>query len=253
MMARTLGERSRQDSDRRLGMRLTFAVGAVALFSVPFVLLLVLVLISFEPLNDLDETIATGLHAYVLADPGYARLLGAWTDILGPNTWRVLVVAVAAWAWYRGARRPAVWAVVTIAASGVLNVLIKEVVNRARPVLPDPVSWAPGSSFPSGHAMAAATGASVLVLMLLPRLRGPASRAAAWTLAAVLAVFVAYTRVALGVHWFSDVIAGLALGVVVTAGTTAGFERWRREEGRRPAEPYVEGVEPEAFSRGDRE
>ncbi|MFF4989133.1 phosphatase PAP2 family protein [Streptosporangium saharense] len=252
MMARTLRERSSQDSDRRLGMRLTFAVGAAVLFSVPFVLLLVLVLTSFKPLSDLDESIAHWLHAYVLADPDYARLLSVWTEVLGPNTWRALVVLAAAWAWFRGARRPAIWAVVTITASGLLNLLVKEVVDRARPVMPDPVSWAPGSSFPSGHSMAAATGASVLVLMLLPRLRDPAARASAWVVAAILALFVAYSRVALGVHWFSDVVAGLALGIVVTAATTVAFERWRREEGRRPAEPHMEGVEPEAFSRGDR-
>lgn len=230
-------------------MRLTFAVTAVALFSVPFILLLVLVVASFAPLNDLDEGIARWMHAYVLADPDYARFLQFWTDALGPNTWRVLVVAAALWAWYRGARRLAVWAVVTIAVSGLLNLAVKEIVDRARPVLPDPVSWAPGASFPSGHAMAAATGTSVLVLMLLPRLGSRAARISAWALAAALTLFVAYTRVALGVHWLSDVVAGVTLGVVVTAGTAAGFEGWRRDEGRRPAEPYREGVEPEAFRR----
>ncbi|MEV7012326.1 phosphatase PAP2 family protein [Streptosporangium sp. NPDC051022] len=242
-------------------MRLTFATAAVALFSVPFVLLLVLVMSSFAPLYEVDESIARNLHAYVLADPGYARFLNAATEILGPNVWRALVVAAAVWAWYRGARRPAVWAVVTITVSGLLNLAVKEIVNRARPVLPDPVSWAPGASFPSGHAMAAATGASVLVLMLLPVLRSRGLKAAAkatvwatvwaalWAVAALLTLFVAYTRVALGVHWFSDVVAGIALGVVVVGGTAAGFEKWRREEGRRPAEPYKEGVEPEAFRR----
>ncbi|GAA3091982.1 phosphatase PAP2 family protein [Streptosporangium carneum] len=246
-MVRSLNHRSRQDSDRRLGVRLTVAVAAVALFSVPFVLLLVLVMSSFEPLNDFDEGIAQRLHAYALADLDYARFLNVATEVFGPNPWRVLVVAAAVWAWFRGARRLAVWAVVTITVSGLLNLAIKEIVNRARPVLPDPVSWAPGASFPSGHAMAVATGTCVLVLMLLPRVRSLAARLSLWAVAAALTVFVAYTRVALGVHWFSDVIAGMALGVVVVAGTVAGFEKWRRDEGRRPAEPHKEGVEPEAF------
>lgn len=249
-MVRLLGrqsQQSRRDSDRRLGARLTVAVVAVALFSVPFILLLVLVMSSFAPLNDLDEGVARQLHSHVLAHPGYAHFLSVGTEVFGPTVCRVLVVAAAIWAWHRGARRLAVWAVVTITVSGLLNLAVKEIVNRARPVLPDPVSWAPGSSFPSGHAMAAATGASILVLMLLPWLKSRGARVTAWAVAGVIMIFIAYTRVALGVHWFSDVVAGIALGIVVVAGTAAGFEKWRRDEGRRPAEPYKEGVEPEAF------
>ncbi|MDP9864576.1 MULTISPECIES: phosphatase PAP2 family protein [Streptosporangium] len=228
-------------------MRLTVATVAVALFSIPFVLLLVFVLSSFAPLNDLDESVARQFHAYVLADPGYTRFLNVATEVFGPTTWRVLVALAAVWLWLRGARRPAIWAVVTITASGLLNLAVKGIVDRARPVLPDPVSWAPGASFPSGHAMGAATGTCVLVLLLLPYLKGRLSRLALWAVAAVITVFVAYSRVALGVHWFSDVVAGVALGVVVVAGTAAGFESWRRDEGRRPVEPLKEGVEPEAF------
>jgi undecaprenyl-diphosphatase len=57
---------------------------------------------------------------------------------------------------------------------------------------------------------------------------------------------VAYTRVALGVHWVSDVVGGVVLGVAVIAATAAAFETWRREQGRRPASPVSEGVEPES-------
>jgi membrane-associated phospholipid phosphatase len=247
MMVRLLNHPDSENSDRRLGARLTVAVVAVALFSVPFILMLVFVMSSFAPLNDLDESVARQLHAQVLASPGYAGFLSVGTEVFGPTVARVLVVAAAFWAWRRGAPRLAIWAIVTITVSGLLNLAVKEIVDRARPALPDPVSWAPGASFPSGHAMAAATGASILVLMLLPRLRSWNARIAAWGVAAATAIFIAYTRVALGVHWFSDVVAGIALGVVVVAGTTAGFEKWRRDEGRRPAEPHKEGLEPEAF------
>ncbi|MFF0312746.1 phosphatase PAP2 family protein [Streptosporangium sp. NPDC004379] len=239
---------SRHDSkasDRRLGTRLTLSVALVALFAVPFILLLVFVVSSFTPLNDLDESVARSLHTRALAEPRYTHFLSVATEVLGPNVWRALVVAAALWLWYRGTRRLAVWAVVTITVSGLLNLAVKEIVNRARPVLPDPVATAPGASFPSGHAMAAATGVCVLVLLLLPYLRSTGARVAAWTVAAAVAVFVAYTRVALGVHWLSDVTAGVTLGVVVVAGTVAGFESWRREEGHRPVEPHKEGVEPE--------
>ncbi|MFI6509387.1 phosphatase PAP2 family protein [Streptosporangium sp. NPDC050855] len=219
----------------------------MAILAVPFVVLLVLVQTSSSPLKDLDEGVALSLHAHALENPGYTTFLAIGTEVFGPWTWRVLVVLTAGWLWYRGAPRLAAWAVATITFGGLLNLAIKGIVDRARPDLPQPVAWAPGASFPSGHAMGAALGACILVLIALPFLRTLAARLALWGAAVAVMVFVAYTRVALGVHWTSDVIAGVALGVVVVVGTAAGFEAWRRGEGRRPVEPHMEGVEPDAF------
>ena len=236
-----------QAADRRLGVRLTLAAVAVALFTVPFVILLVLVKTSFAPLSDFDESIALQLHAHAVADPGYTTFLSIGTEVFGPWTWRVLVILTGIWLWYRGAPRLGIWAVATITFGGLLNLAVKAAVDRARPDLPDPVASAPGASFPSGHAMGAALGVCILVLILLPSLKSWAARIIAWLVAGAITVFVAYSRVALGVHWVSDVVAGVALGIVVVVGAAIGFETWRRGEGRRPAEPLKEGMEPEAF------
>ncbi|GII75221.1 hypothetical protein Sru01_02030 [Sphaerisporangium rufum] len=235
----------RTDRDRRLGLRLTLASGALFLVLVPFTLLLVLVETAFEPLNDLDESVARTLHAYALEHPAWVRLLSVWTDVFGPNTWRVLVCLAAAWLLYRRAPRLAIWALTTITVGGLLGLALKVVVARARPHLPDPVDLAPGASFPSGHAVNVTLGVGILILLILPLL-GRRQRVAAWIIGALLVLSVAYTRVALGVHWVSDVTAGVVFGVAVVAATTAAFETWRREIGRRPAEPHREGVEPEA-------
>ncbi|SNT44278.1 undecaprenyl-diphosphatase [Streptosporangium subroseum] len=236
-----------QAADRRLGVRLTLAAVAVALFTVPFVILLILVKTSFTPLSDFDESIALQLHAHAVADPGYTNFLSIGTEVFGPWTWRVLVILTGIWLWYRGAPRLGIWAVATITFGGLLNLAVKAAVDRARPDLPDPVASAPGASFPSGHAMGAALGVCILMLILLPSLKSWAARIIAWLVAGAIMVFVAYSRVALGVHWVSDVVAGVALGIVVVVGAAIGFEAWRRGEGRRPAEPLKEGMEPEAF------
>ncbi|GII04268.1 phosphatase PAP2 family protein [Planobispora takensis] len=235
----------RQDPDHRLGVRLTLATLAVTLFSVPFMLLAVLVLAAFPPLYTFDEDMAQLFHRHAVSIDGYPDFLNVATEVFGPWTWRVLAVLAAVWLWRRGWRRLAVWSVVTITVSGLLNLAVKELVDRARPALPEPLLSAPGASFPSGHAMAAATGTSMLVLLLLPLLKGRTPRMIAWITAAVITVFVAYSRVALGVHWVSDVVAGVALGLATVAATATGYETWRRDEGRRPAVPYEEGVEPE--------
>ncbi|WP_344949964.1 phosphatase PAP2 family protein [Sphaerisporangium flaviroseum] len=235
----------RADNDRRLGLRLALASGAVALVLVPFALLLVLVKSSFGPLNRLDEGVAQTLHAYALEHPAWVHFLQLWTDVFGPNTWRVVVVLAAIWLMYRGAPRLAAWAVTTITVGGLLGLALKVVVARARPHLPNPVDVAPGSSFPSGHSVNVTLGVGVLLLLLLPLLNRR-QRMIAWIVGTVIIGGVAYTRVALGVHWVSDVVAGVVFGAAVVAATTAAFETWRREIGRRPSEPHFEGVEPEA-------
>ena len=54
-----------------------------------------------------------------------------------------------------------------------------------------------------------------------------------------------YDRVALGVHYVSDVVAGWVVALACLAGTAPAFEIWRREQGRR-LRRSSEGVEPEA-------
>ena len=120
-----------------------------------------------------------------------------------------------------------------MAIGGVLGVVLKLLVDRARPTFPEPVAHASGYSFPSGHALNSALGVGVLLLVFLPVLTR-VGRAVAYTLGAALVLLTGYDRVALGVHYVSDVVAGWAVALACLAGTAAGFEIWRREQGRRP-------------------
>jgi len=102
------------------------------------------------------------------------------------------------------------WATVALFLASGLSSLIKGAVGRARPPLADGGIHAVGglplsSSFPSGHA-AMAFAAATVVAILAPRLRVPAL---------VLAALVAFSRVYLGVHFLSDVLAGAVLGIGV--------------------------------------
>ncbi|CAM5667080.1 hypothetical protein SAVIM338S_06928 [Streptomyces avidinii] len=217
--------------------------------SVPFVLALVLVESGWPPLYRLDQATAERLHAHALAHPGWVRFLEAFSDFVwDPVTMRLLVAVVVAWLVSRRAWRLAAWAGVTAIAGGLIGLLAKSVVERARPHLPDPVADAPGFSFPSGHAMTATTSCAILLLVLLP-LVPRAWRPLPWALAVVTVVGVGYTRVALGVHWVSDVVGGWLLGLAVVTATTLAFEAWRADTGRRRT-TMAEGLEPELTGPG---
>jgi undecaprenyl-diphosphatase len=87
---------------------------------------------------------------------------------------------------------------------------IKWLVERARPDI-DPLSDASGTSFPSGHTAAAAAGYAALALVIGVG-HSPETRARLAGAAGAVAGMVAASRVLLGVHWITDVLAGIALG-----------------------------------------
>jgi undecaprenyl-diphosphatase len=93
--------------------------------------------------------------------------------------------------------------------------LLKEAYERGRPPLADNVT---GFSFPSGHSVVGAAVAIGLVIVLVPA--GPRRRYYE-VLAGWFAFFMAVSRVYLDAHWFSDVVAGTALGAAVMIGVPA--------------------------------
>jgi undecaprenyl-diphosphatase len=99
---------------------------------------------------------------------------------------------------------------ITVGGQFAVSNLIKLVVDRARPDLA-PLTGFSGTSFPSGHATAAAATWACLAF-LVARRRSRHVRALLIGGAVGLAVAVAATRVTLGVHWTTDVVAGLIVG-----------------------------------------
>ncbi len=213
----------------------------------PFGLLLFLVEDQWSPLLELDGGARDDLHAIAVSHEWLVTALQVLSTIGSAAVYFPLFVAVAAWLVWRRLPRLAAFVVVTVAVSPLLNGLVKLVVDRARPVVADPVTHASGMSFPSGHAQSAIVAASVLLLVFLPVLRRP-WRTVAVTLAVAWVLAIGFARVTLSVHYVSDVLAGYVLGAAWVAGTVAAFNAWRAERGRPPARTD-RGLEPAQATR----
>jgi membrane-associated phospholipid phosphatase len=232
-------------ADRRLGLRLVFALVAVFLVGVPFLALLLLVRAKWSPLVHLDMGVAADLHRSALRHPSLVRTCTVVSTVFDPNVFRVAATGLAVWLLADHRPRLASWTLVTIWGGGLLDLLTKTAVGRARPVFDVAVATAVGKSFPSGHALGSMVGCGVLLLVLLPLVRVGRLRWLCWLTATLIVLAVGYARVALGVHYLSDVVAGWVLGLGWLAATTAAFQAWRRERGTRPVQPAAEGLEPE--------
>jgi undecaprenyl-diphosphatase len=195
----------------RLVPRALVAWVALALVAVPFGLLLLLVRGSWPPLLALDDGVRDGLHTYAVGHPAFVTGMKA-ISVVGSTAvlFPVFAVVTVALLWRRRVRL-AIFVLVAIGGDVLLNSAVKALVARARPVLPDPVEHAAGYSFPSGHAQAAAVTYLVLLLLVLPVARG-ALRAASVVVAVLMVAAIGFSRLALGVHFLTDVTAGYLLG-----------------------------------------
>ncbi|WP_406450901.1 phosphatase PAP2 family protein [Streptomyces sp. NBC_01622] len=190
-------------------------------------LLLTLVAVEWRPLIDLDDRIAGTTHRWAVEDHGVTHVCRILTDwVWDPLTLRLVCAVTMVWlVWRRSAWWTALWLAATCALGTLLQQALKALVDRPRPVWPDPVDSAHYAAFPSGHAMTATVVCGLLLWLLHHYGAGRAVWRTALTLAVISVAGVGLTRVWLGVHWPSDVLGGWVLGAFVVAVAVGGYER----------------------------
>jgi membrane-associated phospholipid phosphatase len=229
---------------RHFAERSVLGLAAVTAAGLAFGILLLLVRFHWQPLLDLDRSVTDGLNRWASGSETVVAVLEQISSFGGRGTLIPLVTLVVVILLIRRRPRPALYLVVTGAGALILDPSLKALIGRLRPVVEVPVASAPGNSFPSGHALGSMVVYGMIVLVFLPAMR---RRWRPWFigLAAVVVAAVGFTRVALGVHFLSDVIGGLLLGLAWISVTAYAFRIWRREAGR-PVPSLTDGLEPEA-------
>lgn len=222
----------------RFAARTTAGLVALLAGSLGFLLLLVLVRAAWTPLYRADQQVADSLNAWVAGRDLLVNVLRGLTDFGGHTILLRVLLLATAYLLIRRQFQLAAYVVVTALGALILDPTLKLLVGRLRPVVDMPVAFAPGMSFPSGHALGSIVSYGVLLLVFLPAVPSRRRRVVV-TVTALLVALIGFTRIALGVHHISDVLAGWLLGTAWLAITAAAFRRWHGD----PA-PGVRGPQP---------
>jgi undecaprenyl-diphosphatase len=114
--------------------------------------------------------------------------------------------------WRRRQQTDAVFVALAFLGAQVLANGMKLGFRRERPFFSDPLATESTFSFPSGHALVSLAVYGSIALLLAPRSSSPARRALLLGGTALLVVAIGFSRLYLGVHFLSDVLAGFAAG-----------------------------------------
>jgi undecaprenyl-diphosphatase len=168
---------------------------------------------STNAVSNMDVSVATLMRESRNAPAD--ELMTAITMMGDTMVMTALALAILGWLVWHKAYRAAWAAGIAIVAAKAFELIMKLGIQRARPT---ELSYSGASifSFPSGHATMAAVIFGILAV-LVSHSMGRWGRAVVYALCAILVVAIAYSRLYLGAHWLSDVLAGLTFGVVMMA------------------------------------
>jgi undecaprenyl-diphosphatase len=175
-----------------------------------------------------DAFVRTAVHQ--LATPGLTRLMQVFSFLGSVAVVTAMcLVAVCVSLYFRHTRTAALLAITMLGVAG-LDVALKLAFHRPRPVAffgATPSSY----SFPSGHAFGSLCFYGILAAILAARVRGRGAKFCVWMAAVFLVGMIGFSRIYLGVHYPSDVIAGYCAAVVWVG--AVGFLDWTLSTGER--------------------
>lgn len=184
-----------------------------------------------DTITVIDVQLANWFHAQ--AHPVFTQamfFITHWNGIVGASIMGTLLTL---WFWRRGAHYWLIVALTALPGGMLLNVALKHVFRRARPSFDDPLLTLATYSFPSGHTAAATVFYGLLACYLVRRVDGRGRRVLVVAGAGAMVMLVALSRMYLGAHYLSDVLAAAVegaawLSVCVTAVATLHRRRLAR-------------------------
>src|SRR5436190_5132099 len=186
-----------------------------------------------------DHEVAGWFHAHLTR--AFVRVLRAFTEFFS-SEWIVAVLfcvlLVFVWKkWWPSL----VTLIVAVPGGMLLNELLKQFVHRHRPFVDGPfVDWS-GYSFASGHTIGATLLYGQLALFILPAMKARHWRRLTVASAVLLIALVGFSRIALGAHFLTDVLAAIVFGVLWLAFCLFAGKPMRRNSVVAASVPLVGG------------
>ena len=176
------------------------------------------------------QRVDSGVHGWAREQrsEGATFFFMAFTHLGSPVGLAIIVMIVMGFLAGHGRYRWAGYLLFTSSVGALLVVWLKILFSRARPDLADAILSAHGFSFPSGHAMGTTIAFGALSYLVLRAQQPWKYRAAGLAAATCVILAVSLSRVYLGVHWISDIGAGIAAGLLWVLVTTVAYETFRR-------------------------
>lgn len=159
----------------------------------------------------LDRNVSLFVHG--LANPLLDLMMKIFSFVGSFPTQACVAVGVLTWCWVRKDRAAFVALLAVVAVDESLNRILKNIFDRPRPTMFEEIATLHSYSFPSGHAMAAVANYGMMAIVvgrLVPAIKD-------WVYggAVILALLIGFSRIYLGVHWVTDVLAGYAAGAAI--------------------------------------
>jgi undecaprenyl-diphosphatase len=188
--------------------------------------------VTRDPSVRLDHRIAISLHAH--AGEPWITLMRVVTVLGAGLTLGLVTAAAAAWLARRRELLPAALVAGAFLGAETLTLALKDGFRRERPVFAHPLVSESSFSFPSGHALVSVAVYGALAYLVASRLRSLPARVACFAAAGLVVLAVGFSRLYLGAHFLSDVLAGYSAGVVWLIVWVAAIRVQAARRARRP-------------------
>jgi membrane-associated phospholipid phosphatase len=182
--------------------------------------------ITNDPLTNVDVQFSTWLRQHSV--DWLTRCLLLITDLHSLLGVTVMTLALSAYLWIRRLRIWVLTLALTVFGGMLLNFLLKHVFVRARPHFDNPLLTLTTYSFPSGHTLMATVFYGTLCVLIVTRVRSWRWRGLAIWAAAAMILLVGFSRIYLGAHYLSDVLAAIAEGLAWLAFCLVAVEGFKR-------------------------
>ncbi len=223
-----------------LTIGLLLLLGAMALFAE-----LAGAVVAGAPITQLDADIANWLHLHASQGGPLRDVLLFLTHMHSTPGILAMVSCVVLWLYLCGQRYWMIAVIASVPGGMLLNMALKHTFERARPHFAEPIVTLTTYSFPSGHTMASTVLYGVLACYFARRAQSWTGRVLPFVLAALMIGTIAFSRMYLGAHYLTDILAALVegcgwLAICISGTATLNRRRAARERRASGAAPHQE-------------